>query len=101
VGPLDGYVFDLLRAGDPEFASQVRVVAVTDPTPMPPLVATAPLKDSQTEKLRSAFLAVHEERSLDRAREVLLIERFVVPELSVYDETKRRAERVERADPWP
>jgi ABC-type phosphate/phosphonate transport system substrate-binding protein len=101
VGPLDGYVFDLLRAGDPEFASQVRVVAVTDPTPMPPLVATAPLKDSQTEKLRSAFLAVHEERSLDRARQVLLIEKFAVPELSVYDETKRRAERVERADPWP
>ena len=101
VGPLDGYVFDLLRAGDPEFASQVRVVAVTDPTPMPPLVATAPLKDSQTEKLRSAFLAAHEERSLDRARQVLLIEKFVVPELSVYDETKRRAERVARADPWP
>ena len=68
VGPLDGYVFDLLRAGDPEFASQVRVIAVTDPTPMPPLVATAPLKDNQTEKLRSAFLAVHKERSLDKAR---------------------------------
>jgi ABC-type phosphate/phosphonate transport system substrate-binding protein len=101
VGPLDGYVFDLLRAGDPEFASQVRVVAVTDPTPMPPLAATASLTDSQTEKLRSAFLAAHEERSLDRARQVLLIEKFVVPELSVYDETKRRAERVERADPWP
>jgi ABC-type phosphate/phosphonate transport system substrate-binding protein len=101
VGPLDGYVFDLLRAGDPELASQVRVVAVTDPTPMPPLVATAPLEDNQTEKLRSAFLAVHEERPLDKARQALLIEKFVVPELSVYDETKRRAERVERADPWP
>src|SRR5439155_10497533 len=44
VGPLDGYVFDLMRAGDPAFASQVRVIATTDPTPMPPLVATAPLK---------------------------------------------------------
>jgi ABC-type phosphate/phosphonate transport system substrate-binding protein len=101
VGPLDGYVFDLLRAGDPQLASQVRVVAVTDPTPMPPLVATASLKDGQTEKLRSAFRAVHEERSLDDARQTLLIEKFVVPDLSVYDETKRRAERVERADPWP
>src|SRR4030095_17220616 len=58
VGPLDGYVFDLLRAGDPKLASQVRVVAVTDPTPMPPLVATASLEGSQTEKLRSAFRAV-------------------------------------------
>ena len=101
VGPLDGYVFDLLRAGDPQFASQVRVIAVTDPTPMPPLVSTAFLKETQVEKLRHAFLRVHEERSLDTSRKAILVERFVVPDLSVYDETKRRAERVERADPWP
>jgi hypothetical protein len=31
----------------------------------------------------------------------LLIERFVVPELRVYDETRRRAERVEQAEEWP
>ena len=101
VGPLDGYVFDLLRAGDPKFASQVRIVAVTDPTPMPPLVATATLKAGEVEKLRRAFLRAHEERSLDSSRKAILVERFVVPDLSVYDETKRRAERVERADPWP
>jgi len=101
VGPLDGYVFDLIRAGDPQFASQVRVVAVTDPTPMPPLVATAPLKSVEVEKLRSAFLEVHEQQSLDTARKALLVERFVVPDLSVYNETKRRAERVEQEEEWP
>ncbi|HUQ75522.1 MAG TPA: PhnD/SsuA/transferrin family substrate-binding protein [Burkholderiales bacterium] len=101
VGPLDGYVFDLIRAGDPEFAAQVRVVAVTDPTPMPPLVATAALKKDETERLRSAFMAVHEEPALDPARKSLLIDRFVVPELKVYDETRRRAERVEEAAQWP
>lgn len=101
VGPLDGYVFDLLRAGDPQFASQVRVVAVTDPTPMPPLVATASLTGDQVENLRRAFRSAHEERSLADSLRTLLIERFVVPDLSVYDETRRRAERVEQADPWP
>lgn len=102
VGPLDGYVFDLIRAGDPAFAAQVRIVASTDPTPMPPLIATAPLKVAEVERLRNAFRRVHEERSLDEARDALLIERFVVPDLSVYDETKRRAERVEReTEPWP
>lgn len=101
VGPLDGYVFDLIRAGDPAVAAQVRVIAVTDPTPMPPLVATASLTKEQTEKLRGAFLAITGERSLDEARKALLIERFVVPELKAYDETKRRAERVEQAPPWP
>jgi ABC-type phosphate/phosphonate transport system substrate-binding protein len=101
VGPLDGYVFDLLRAGDPQFASQVRSIAVTDPTPMPPLVATAPLKPREVEGLRQAFLRVHEETSLEQARRAVLVEKFVVPDLSVYDETKRRAERVEKGPPWP
>lgn len=101
VGPLDGYVFDLIRAGDPAFASQVRIVATTDPTPMPPLVATAPLAKKQIEDLRKAFLRVHEEASLENARKALLVERFVVPELSVYDETKRRARRVEQEEEWP
>ena len=101
VGPLDGYVFDLIRAGDPAFASQVRVVATTDPTPMPPLVATAPLPKEEVDALRKAFLAVHQERSLEGACKALLIERFVVPELGAYDETKNRARRVEQEEEWP
>ncbi len=101
VGPLDGYVWDLIRAGDPDFAAQVRLVAATDPTPMPPLIATAPLKPDEIERLRAAFRRVHEEKSLDAARKALLIDRFVVPELSVYDETKRRAQLVEKAPEWP
>src|SRR3954469_5179976 len=80
VGPLDGYVFDLIRAGDPAFAAQVRVIALTDPTPMPPLVATAPLKKIEIEKLRKAFLRAHEEPSLPL--KTILVERFVVPELA-------------------
>jgi ABC-type phosphate/phosphonate transport system substrate-binding protein len=101
VGPLDGYVFDLIRAGDPAFAAQVRVVATTDPTPMPPLVATAPLSENHISSLRKTFLRVHEEPSLATARKTLLVERFVVPDISVYDETKRRAQRVEQAEEWP
>ena len=98
VGPLDGYVFDLIRAGDPEFAAQVRVIAVTDPTPMPPLIATGPVP---VDALRKAFLESNSEKSLDESRKALLIERFVVPELKAYDETKHRAERVEAAPAWP
>jgi ABC-type phosphate/phosphonate transport system substrate-binding protein len=101
VGPLDGYVFDLIRAGDPTFAAQVRVIAVTDPTPMPPLVSTGRLSASQVDALRGAFVDLQKEKSLDEAREALLIAHFVVPELKAYDETKRRAERVEKAPPWP
>jgi hypothetical protein len=44
---------------------------------------------------------VHEEASLDQARRDLLVERFVVPDLAVYDETRRRAEQVEKEPEWP
>jgi ABC-type phosphate/phosphonate transport system substrate-binding protein len=101
IGPLDGYVWDLIRAGDPAFAAQVRVIASTDPTPMPPLIATAPLALEKIQALRNAFSRVHEEKSLDRARKALLVERFVVPDLKVYGETRRRAERVEKDAAWP
>jgi ABC-type phosphate/phosphonate transport system substrate-binding protein len=102
VGPLDGYVFDLIRAGDPAFAAQVRVIALSEPTPMPPLVATATLPDDALARLRNAFLDVHREQSLDSVRAALLIDHFIVPDLAVYAETRRRASRVEtEGHPWP
>jgi ABC-type phosphate/phosphonate transport system substrate-binding protein len=102
VGPLDGYVWDLICAGDPDFAAQVRVIASTDPTPMPPLIATAALKPEEIARLRSAFRNAHNERSLDEARQALLVERFVVPDMRVYQETRNRADRVEwEGEPWP
>ena len=102
VGPLDSYVHDLLKHGDPDFASQVRVIDSTDPTPMPPIVATASLPNATLERLRAAFLAVDAEPALASAREALLIERFVVPDASVYRIQRERAEAVERDSAlWP
>ncbi|MGE5792060.1 MAG: hypothetical protein ACM36B_05185, partial [Bacteroidota bacterium] len=94
---------DLIRAGDPAFAAQVRVLESTDPTPMPPIVATAPLGAAAVERLREAFLAVADERALVPARATLLLERFVVPEAAAaYEVTKQRARAVEAGAPeWP
>jgi ABC-type phosphate/phosphonate transport system substrate-binding protein len=102
VGPLDSYVHDLLKSSDPAFVSQVRIIETTDPTPMPPFVATANLGDAAVARIRDGFLAVHEEPSLDVARESLLLERFVVPDPSVYRVQRKRAEEVKRsAVRWP
>jgi ABC-type phosphate/phosphonate transport system substrate-binding protein len=102
VGPLDSYVHDLLKHSDPEFAAQVRVIETTDPTPMPPLVSTADLANTTVEDIREAFLAVQAEPSLAAARETLLLERFIVPDPSVYRMQRQRAEEVERSCPgWP
>jgi len=102
VGSLDSYVHDLLRHSDPAFAAQVRVIETTDPTPMPPLVATADIPEAAVARLRNAFVAVHEQPYLASAREALLLERFVVPDPSVYRVQRERAQEVERsAAEWP
>ena len=102
VGPLDSYVHDLLKHSDPAFASQVRVIDTTDPTPMPPLVATADISEAAIARMRKAFLAVQEQPRLVSAREALLLERFIVPDPSVYRVQRERAEEVEQSSAkWP
>jgi len=91
VGPLDGYVFDLIRASDPQFAAQVKVIAVTDPTPMPPVVATALLSADAVERLRAAFLAVADAPELEGARRTLLLDRFMLPSPSDFEVQRQRA----------
>ena len=84
VGPLDGYSHDLLRASDPAFAAQVRTVATTAPVPIPPLVATAPLGESELGRLREALLGAHEAPVLREAMARLLLARFAVPDPADY-----------------
>jgi ABC-type phosphate/phosphonate transport system substrate-binding protein len=85
VGPLDGYVHDLIRHNDPVFAANVRIIAVTEPAPMPPLIATAALDPDAVGRLRKAFSAVEHATDLGKVRETLLLRRFAVPEPSAYD----------------
>ena len=102
VGPLDSYVYDLLKQSDPEFAAQVRVIETTEPTPMPPVIATANLSTATLERIRAAFLAVEAESTLESARAALLLERFIVPDASAYRLQRERAAEVERScTVWP
>jgi ABC-type phosphate/phosphonate transport system substrate-binding protein len=58
VGPLDGWWHDLLRLHEPETAARLRVVATTDPAPVPPLVASAATPAETAARLRPALLAL-------------------------------------------
>jgi ABC-type phosphate/phosphonate transport system substrate-binding protein len=101
VGPLDGYVHDLLRHLEPEFAGQVRVIASTDFTAMPPLVATGALEPGVLEALRDALLAVEHEPALEAARATLLLKRFAIPRPEDYVPTRERALAIDAArDTW-
>ncbi|MEO7403219.1 MAG: PhnD/SsuA/transferrin family substrate-binding protein [Burkholderiales bacterium] len=101
VGPIDAYAYDLIRAAEPDFAAQIRVIETTEPTPMPPIVATSTLPHDAVERLRAAFLAVESERSLASALAAVKVARFVVPAPARYRMLGERAEWVDRvAVPW-
>jgi ABC-type phosphate/phosphonate transport system substrate-binding protein len=85
VGPLDSYYHDLLRAHDPDFARQVRVLASTAPRPIPPLVATAPLTPRQVQLLQGALQAAGQEPALEAVRRALLLRGFSLPAPADYD----------------
>lgn len=96
VGPLDSYVFDLIRRNDPAFAANVRIIAATDAAPMPPLIATAALDPDTVGRLRNAFSAVEHADELVQVRATLLLRRFAVPEPSSYDVFHAIVESAER-----
>jgi ABC-type phosphate/phosphonate transport system substrate-binding protein len=101
VGPLDSYVFDLIRATDPAFAAQVKIIATTDPTPMPPVTCSASVPPDVVSALREAFAASMAEPGLREALQTLCIAGFIVPDPASFGLQDRRATRVEAAGEWP
>jgi len=101
VGPLDGYVHDLIRHTEPEYAAQVRIVATTDPTPMPAIIASATLTDDELARLRDAFKAAIATPELEVERAALLLADFLAPDVTVYRMQRDRAAIVDAAPTWP
>jgi ABC-type phosphate/phosphonate transport system substrate-binding protein len=84
VGPLDSYSHDLLTHLEPEYANQVRVVASTESTAIPPFVATADLDSDTLARLRQAFADIASAPDLADARSRLLLTGFESPSPADY-----------------
>jgi ABC-type phosphate/phosphonate transport system substrate-binding protein len=96
VGPLDSYAHDLIRAHEPELAAQLRTIATTLPTPIPPLVAAPGIATAAAGRLRSALLDVGRSSQLASARDALLLEGFVEVQPGDYDVLLERAREADR-----
>jgi ABC-type phosphate/phosphonate transport system substrate-binding protein len=81
IAPIDSYAYHLLKKYRWDLTSQLRSVARTMRTPIPPLVASRP----GLETLQSAFLEAHQIASLKPLLADLLLERFVRPDPVSYD----------------
>lgn len=85
VGPLDSYYHDLLRQDAPAYAAQVRTIASTRWTPIPPLVSTASLPPALVDRLRASLQRAVRHPELASERALLLLAGFAFPDASEYD----------------
>ncbi len=76
---------------------------MTDPTPIPPIIATMPGLDPKIiSRLREAFIAVEHEPTLADVRTALLISKFIVPDSEPFRMLKDRHDRVNaECESWP
>jgi hypothetical protein len=79
VAAIDAYSLQLLRRYAPELVANSRVVARTEPRPMPLLVSSEPMP-----ALSRAFLEAHADPALHPAMADLRLSRFVRPDPSDY-----------------
>ena len=95
-GPLDSYAHDLIRAHEPELAAQLKTIATTAPTPIPPLVAAPGIAAAAIEHLRAALLAIAQADELRSVRSALLLDRFVLVDSEDYAVLLERARAADR-----
>ena len=81
LAPIDSYAYCLLQRYRWDLTSQVRIIARTPRTPIPPLVASQPGLSS----LRQAFLEADQIADAAPLMADLLLERFVQPDPATYD----------------
>jgi ABC-type phosphate/phosphonate transport system substrate-binding protein len=85
IGPLDGYALELMRHYQPELRSKIRVVATTDPAPIPFLVASPSCPDEIVSRLQATLASFAGAPACAGLRERLLLEAFAPVALEDYN----------------
>ena len=85
---VDSLVFDYLRRMEPETVEQVRVVEKWGPFGISPIVVNHRLDPQLKAELRQLFLAMDEDSAGRELLRSLMVDRFVVPDDSIYDSVR-------------
>ncbi len=86
---VDSLIWEYLKAEDPKWTAQTRIIYRSTPCGIPPVVVSPGIAPQLKEELRSAFLNMHND---PRGREILkriLIDRFTVIEDSAYNSIRQ------------
>jgi phosphonate transport system substrate-binding protein len=82
---VDSLIWEYLNAKDPEWTAQTRIIYKSASCGIPPLVVSPEIGQEIKEKLRSAFLNMHNDPKGNAILKKVLIDRFTVIEDSAYD----------------
>ncbi len=82
---VDSLIWEYLNAKDPEWTAQTRIIYKSASYGIPPLVVSPEIGQEIKEKLRSAFLNMHNDPKGSAILKKVLIDRFTVIEDSAYD----------------
>lgn len=96
VAGIDSQVYEYDLKNNPELAKKIRVIDSTDPVPTGPVVIRSNLPQEEKEQLRTLFYNMSNEPSLKPFMAQVMIDRFVPPEPSAYDELRRKYNQRER-----
>jgi ABC-type phosphate/phosphonate transport system substrate-binding protein len=97
VAPVDSFCHDLFKVAAHPYTLQTRTVAVTDPSPIPALVASGDVPLATAEKIRRALLTAHLEPRLEAYMQKALISRFEPIQAEAYEYTVTIAKAAEQA----
>ncbi|UZN51749.1 PhnD/SsuA/transferrin family substrate-binding protein [Cupriavidus cauae] len=97
VGVVDSYVLDLLRLHAPGRIAALRTLAVTQSSPIPPLVASPGIDEEIAARLRGALLDAHRDPDCAEALATLRLARFAAVEPGDYRRLVRWAREADHA----
>ena len=96
VAGIDSEVYEYDLQNNPELAKKIRVIASTDSVPTGPVVVRKDLPEADKEKIREIFYNMSNEPHLKPYMAQVMIEQFVPPIPSAYDELRRQYNQRER-----
>lgn len=87
--PVTRLVYDRTQQKQPELVQAVKIIAVSPPAGIGPVVAGKSVSREQREILRQALLVMHESPEMTPALQGLLIDRFVPPQPELFEPIRR------------
>ncbi|AMJ61733.1 hypothetical protein AXW83_16740 [Bosea sp. PAMC 26642] len=85
LGPIDSYAFDLMKMSPGDPVHQLRVVAVTEPAPIPFLVAAPSTSRGTTDRLTAALLNSSADGEAKAILDRLQLKGFAVVDVASYE----------------